>query len=140
MVCTLVMFSVSSLRTTTNSATTAGDGTASSSCIQYQYFWNISPARRHGEQDDYYQEEVPGRPRGHGNGGSEGVAGREGGGGVVGQSHSNSEEEQTATNGTTDTNGSGPTLNFVSCELIFCFVSLVFTYFLFLFLIFKCFS
>ena len=40
------------------------------------------------------------------------MAGREGGGGVVGQSHSNSEEEQTATDGTTDTNGSGPTLNF----------------------------
>ena len=113
MVCTLVMFSVSSLRTTTNSATTAGVGTASSSRIQDQHFWNIPAPRRYGEQDDYYQEEVPGRPRGHGNGGSEGVAGREGGGGVVGQSHSNSEEEQTATDGTTDTNGSGPTVNFL---------------------------
>ena len=123
MVCTLVMFSVSSLRTTTNSATTAGDGTASSSRTQDQCFWNISPPRRHGEQDNYYQEEVPGRPRGHGNGGSEGVAGREGGGGVVGQSLSNSEENQAATDGRTDTNGSGPTLNFFS---LFCFVSLVF--------------
>ena len=54
------------------------------------------------------------------------MAGREGGRGVVGQSHSNSEEEQTATDGTTDSNGSGPTLNFVSCELLFCFVSLIF--------------
>ena len=53
------------------------------------------------------------------------MAGREGGGGVVGQSHSNSEEEQTATDGRTDTDGSGPTLSFVSCELLFCFVSLV---------------
>ena len=107
------MFSVSSLRTTTNSATTAGVGTSFSSCTQNQRLWNISPPRRHGQQDDYYQEEVPGRPRRHGNGGSEGVAGREGGGGVVGQSHSKSEEEQTATDGTTDTNGSGPTLKFL---------------------------
>ena len=44
---------------------------------------------------------------------SEGVVGREGGGGVVGQSHSNSEEEQTATDGTTDKNGSEPTLNYL---------------------------
>ena len=107
-----MMFSVSSLRSTTNSATTAGDGTASSSRIQDQWFRNISPPRRRREQDDCYLRELSGKTRAHGNGGSEGVAGREGGGGVVGQSHSNSEEEQTATNGKTDTNGSGPTLNF----------------------------
>ena len=40
------------------------------------------------------------------------MAGREGGGGVVGQSHRNSEEEQTATDGRTDTNDSGQTLKF----------------------------
>ena len=65
------------------------------------------------------------------------MAGREGGGGVVGQSHSNSEEEQTATDGTTDTNGSRPTLNFVSCELLFCFVSLFLLNFLFYFYFFS---
>ena len=37
------------------------------------------------------------------------MAGREGGGSVVGQSHSNSKDEQTATDGTTDTDGSGKT-------------------------------
>ena len=65
------------------------------------------------------------------------MAGREGGGGVVGQSHSNSEEEQTATDGTTDTNGSGPTLNFyhVNC----CFVSCFLLDYLLLILIFQLF-
>ena len=48
----------------------------------------------------------------HGNGGSDRVVGREGGGGVMGESYINFEEEQTAANGRTDTNGSGPTLNF----------------------------
>ena len=37
------------------------------------------------------------------------MAGREGGGGVVGESHSNSEEEQTTFYGRTDTSGIGPT-------------------------------
>ena len=37
------------------------------------------------------------------------MAGREGGGGVMGQSHSHSEEEQTATDGRTDTDSSGQT-------------------------------
>ena len=41
------------------------------------------------------------------------MAGREGGGGVVGQSHINSKEEQTTTVGRTDTDGSGPTVNFL---------------------------
>ena len=39
------------------------------------------------------------------------MAGREGGGSVVGQSHSNSERQQTATYGGTDTNGSGQILD-----------------------------
>ena len=52
------------------------------------------------------------------------MAGREGGGGVMGQSHSNSEEEQAATDDRTDTDGSRQTLNHfhVNC----CFVSLFF--------------
>ena len=37
--------------------------------------------------------------------GSEGVAGREGGGGDIGKSHSNSEEEQTTSYGRPNTNG-----------------------------------
>ena len=37
------------------------------------------------------------------------MAGREGGGGDVGESHSNSEEEQTISYGRPDTNGIGPT-------------------------------
>ena len=37
------------------------------------------------------------------------MAGREGGGGVVGESHGNSEEEQTTSYGRPDTNGIGPT-------------------------------
>ena len=43
------------------------------------------------------------------------MAGREGGGGVVGLSHSNSEKEQTTTDGRTDTYGSHSqqTLNFL---------------------------
>ena len=52
------------------------------------------------------------------------MAGREGGGGVVGQSHSNSEEEQTATDGTTDTNGVGRTLKFLFVHFLIGFVSL----------------
>ena len=40
------------------------------------------------------------------------MAGREGGGGVVVQSHRNSEEEQRLIPGKTDTDGSGQTVNF----------------------------
>ena len=54
------------------------------------------------------------------------MAGREGGEGVMGQSHSNSERQQTATYGGTDRDGPQHTLNFFSFELLFCFVSLVF--------------
>ena len=50
------------------------------------------------------------------------MADREGCGGVVGQSHRNSEEKQTATDARTDTNGSRQTLKFLcSFELEFCF-------------------
>ena len=45
------------------------------------------------------------------------MAGREGGGGVVGQSHSNSEEKQTTTDGRTDTDGFGTWSVFVCVYL-----------------------
>ena len=51
------------------------------------------------------------------------MAGREGGGGVVGQSHRNSEEKQRLIPGTTDTDGSGQTVNFFYLSPIFIFVS-----------------
>ena len=59
-----------------------------------------------------------GRPIGVGNGGSEGVAGREMGRGDVGESHRYSEEEKSTTYGKPDTKGSGPklTLNDWKCN------------------------
>ena len=58
---------------------------------------------------DVITSESSGKTRGYGDGGTEGVAGREGGGGDVGESHGNSEEKQTTSYGRTDTNGIGPT-------------------------------
>ena len=64
------------------------------------------------------------------------MAGREGGGGVVGESHSNSEEEQTTFYGRTDTSGIGPTKILIMFRhyymwiSIFC-ITLVFLYHLF---------
>ena len=48
------------------------------------------------------------------------MAGREGGGGVVGESHGYSEEEQTTSYGRTDTNGFGPTKILIMFRLINC--------------------
>ena len=53
------------------------------------------------------------------NGGSTAVAAREGGGGVVGEPHSNSEEQQTRTYGRPDSNCSGPTKILMYCSPMF---------------------
>ena len=67
------------------------------------------------------------------------MAGREGGGGVVGESHSNSKEEHTTSYGRPDTNGFGPTKILIMFRHyfflymwinIFC-ITLVFLYHLF---------
>ena len=51
------------------------------------------------------------------------MAGREGGGGDVGESHGNSEEEQTTSYGRTDTNGIGPTTVLIMFRHYFdCFI------------------
>ena len=58
------------------------------------------------------------------------MAGREGGGGVMGQSHINSEEEQIATDGRTDKDGSTHTLNLFHVN--YCFVLYHFFYLIFI--------
>ena len=46
------------------------------------------------------------------------MADREGGGGVVGEPHSNSEEQQTETYGRPDSNCSGPTKILIHCAVL----------------------
>ena len=61
------------------------------------------------------------------------MAGREGGGGVMGQSQSNSERLRTTADGTTDTDGSGQTLKcflpFVLYHLIVFFRAILYNHY-----------
>ena len=67
------------------------------------------------------------------------MAGREGGGGVVGQSHSNSERQQTATYGGTDRDGPQQTLNFFHLNCCFVLYHLFFYQIFYLIFIFQLF-
>ena len=121
----LVFSSPHSVSCKTRYAATAYNGFPLTSWTKDYYIWQFSPTRFSREQDGHHLRELSGKTKRNGNGGSEGVASREGGGGVVGQSHSNSEEEQTTIDGKTDTDGSGQTVNFfhVSCWFLCCVIN-----------------
>ena len=87
-------FPICSLGFTTYTPTTAGNGFACPSQGQIRYLWDLSPQRRQWRQDGNHEREVPRRPREDHNGCFDRVAGREGGGGVVGEFDIDSEEEQ----------------------------------------------